>query len=189
VADLELPAVAAPFEGTLDLTNRQGKYGEHLVQLIVSAAGFQSSKPDDIGDGVDLVISRTHRRGEPLRLPNVEVQVKASRSLRSVGENWSFDLEVGHYDCLRTPGGVPRYLVVVDIRGDDPADWVSQTDQHFAFHKLAYWTSLVDEPGTDNAATIAVPIPKVNIYTPAVVADHMRSAREEFERFWQRATS
>jgi hypothetical protein len=181
--------VAAPFGGLLDAKNHQGKFGEHLTQLIVTSAGFQCTKPDDTGDGIDLVVSRTHPRNEPFRPPNVELQVKASRALRSVGADWSYDLEVAHYDCLRSPGAVPRYLILVDVRGANARDWVGFGGDFIVFHRAIFWTSLAGFPPTENTTTVAVPVPKRNRYTPFIVKRHMKDAREEFEQLLMRTSS
>lgn len=105
--------------GLLHPDTHQGNFGEHLVQLIVTSAGFDCYKPNDYGDGIDLAIAWTHPDGEEVRPPNVELQVKSSRALRTVDDAWSFDLEVSHYNCLRTPGPTRRFLVVVDIRSEN----------------------------------------------------------------------
>lgn len=166
--------------GLLHPDTHQGNFGEHLVQLIVTSAGFDCYKPNDFGDGIDLAIAWTHPDGEEIRPPNMELQVKSSRVLRSVGDSWSFDLEVAHYNSLRTLGATRRYLVLVDIRSENHTDWVGFGSDFAVFHKKAYWVDLQGKPATTNTSTIAVHVPKVNVLTPQVVHGKMLDARAGF---------
>jgi hypothetical protein len=103
----------------LDLDRHQGRFGEHFAQLIASAAGYTCYKPDDTGDGVDLVITHTQHDGVTVRPPNVELQVKTVRAPSFVSNDTelSYDLEIAHYNALRAPGPTRRYLVIVIVPG------------------------------------------------------------------------
>ena len=166
--------------GLLHPDTHQGNFGEHLVQLIVTAAGFDCYKPNDYGDGIDLAVAWTHPDGEEVRPPNVELQVKSSRILRSVNDEWSFDLEVAHYNNLRTRGATKRLLILVEINGDDYADWIGFGSDFVRFHKAAYWADLQDKPPTTNTHTVAVRVPKANRLTPQIVHSKMLEARADF---------
>jgi hypothetical protein len=170
------------YEGEmLDLDTQQGRYGEHLAQLVVTSAGYSCYKPDDTtGDGVDLVITHTQQDGQTARPPNVELQIKTVRRPRIVDGKISYDLEVKHYDALRTPGGTRRYLVVVLVPGPHPADWYALGRDFIAFWKSAYWRDLLGEPATTNTSKVAVHVPLANRYTQQTVHAHMAEARSAF---------
>lgn len=165
----------------LDLDRRQGRYGEHLTRLLVTAAGYSSSKPEDDGDGVDLVVSHTQHDGQTRRPPNLELQVKTVRGPRLVnglaGSSLSYDLELAHYNALRLPGPTARLLVVVVVPGDQPDKWYGQGERFLAFQESAHYVDLTGEPATANRTKIAVHLPLAQRFTPAIVDREMRRAR------------
>ena len=163
----------------LELDRHQGRFGEHFAQLIVTAAGYTCYKPEDTGDGIDLVLTHTQHDGVTVRPPNVELQVKTVRTptLVNKGTELSYDLEVAHYNALRAPGPTKRYLVVVVVPGDQPRDWYGQASEFTVFSEAAYWRDLLGEPTTPNTTTIAVRIPLANRYTPQIVQAHMSAHR------------
>ena len=163
----------------LDLDARQGLYGEHLTQLIVTAAGFVPHKPPDLGDGIDVVVSWTQRDQQTVRPPNVELQVKTTRTPRIVGKEVRYDLEVAHYEALRLPGPTQRYLVVVLVP-PDPGDWAGHGHDNHWFARNVLWTDLSGCPPTHNTSTVAVSVPLANIYTPGTVESHMQAAKSGF---------
>jgi hypothetical protein len=166
----------------LELDRHQGRFGEHLAQLIATAAGYTCYKPDDTGDGVDLVITHTQHDGVTFRPPNVELQVKTVRtpSLVNNGRDLSYDLEIAHYNALRAPGPTRRYLVVVVVPGEQPRDWYGQGQEFTVFRKAAYWRDLLGQPTTSNTSRIAVRIPLLSRYTPQVVHGHMTAALDVY---------
>lgn len=167
--------------GTLDPNTHQGKFGEHLVQLVVAAAGFSCSKPEDYGDGVDVTIARTHPdEAEIIIPPGVDLQVKSSRILRHSDDSVTYDLEVPYYNRLRARSSTPRYLILVDVRGDQPSSWVGYGADFGVIHKVAYWRSLLGFPATANTSTIAVSIPKRNRFTHSTVQWMMSKARDDY---------
>lgn len=166
----------------LDLDRHQGRFGEHLVQLIATTAGYTCYKPDDTGDGVDLVITHTQHDGVTARPPNVELQVKTVRapSLINNGKEISYDLAVAHYNALRAPGPTRRYFVVAVVPSDDPFDWYDDSEDCTLFRKAAYWHDLLGAPTTSNTSSIAVRVPLANRYTPEIVKSHMTGALTGF---------
>lgn len=173
----------------LELDRHQGRYGEDFARLIATSAGYTCYKPDDTGDGVDLVITHTQHDGVTFRPPNVELQVKTVRTPSSVagGRELSYDLEVAHYDALRAPGSTRRYLIVVVVPGDETRDWYGHGSDFTVFKRAAYWRDLLNAPTTANTAKIAVRVPLANRYTPQVVQAHMTTAREEFQARFRKA--
>jgi hypothetical protein len=166
----------------LDLDNHQGRYGEHFARLIATTAGYTCFKPEDTGDGIDLVITHTQHDGVTYRPPNIELQIKTVRlaSIVAGGTELSYDLEIPHYNALRAPGPTRRYLVVVIVPGDKPHDWYEEGPDFTVFKRAAYWRDLLNAPDTTNTTKIAVRIPLANRYTPEVVRDHMSAARKAF---------
>lgn len=166
----------------LELDRHQGRFGEHFAQLIVTSAGYTCYKPEDTGDGVDLVLTHTQHDGITVRPPNVELQVKTVRTptLVNNGTELSYDLEVAHYNALRAPGSTKRYLVVVVVPGDQPRNWHGQATKFTVFREAAYWRDLLGEPATPNTTKIAVRIPLAHRYTPQIVQAHMAVAYEAF---------
>jgi hypothetical protein len=166
----------------LELNRHQGRFGEHLAQLVATAGGYTCFKPDDTGDGVDLVITHTQHDRVTVRPPNVELQVKTVRKPSIVGDEISYDLEIDSYNALRSPGATRRYLVVVIVPGEEPADWYGHASAFTVFRKAVYWCDLLGKPSTPNTSKIAVRIPLAHRYTPRVVQEHMAAAREDFLR-------
>lgn len=168
----------------LDLDGQQGKFGERLVQLIVTTAGYNCYKPDDEGDHVDLVLTHTQGSRAIPRPPNVELQVKTVRNPSIIGREISYDLEAETYNTLCTPGGTKMYLVVVLVPGFDPHDWYGHGESFTVFNRGAYWQDLLNQPRTTNMSKIAVRIPLVNRYTPSVVQEHMRQAEDAYKQLF-----
>ncbi|CAO5146969.1 putative DUF4365 domain-containing protein [Frankia sp. AiPs1] len=166
----------------LDLDQRQGRYGEHLVQLIVTSAGYTCSKPDDTGDGVDLVVSRTQHDGDSPRPPNVEFQVKTIRNPTLAGGKLVYDLEVAHYNCLRADGPTRRYLALVTVPGQNPDDWHDHSQHYSIFRDAVFFVDLLGFPRTENRSRVRVKAALTDRLVPAVVDDFMRRAERDYSR-------
>jgi hypothetical protein len=164
----------------LELDRHQGRFGEHFTQLIATAAGYTCYKPDDTGDGVDLVITHTQHDGVTVRPPNVELAVKTVRTAILVNNRTelSYDLEIAHYNALRAPGPTRRYLIIVVVPGAQPHKWYGQGQNFTVFSEAAYWRDLFRAPTTSNTSKIAVRVPLINRYTPQVVHSHMVAESE-----------
>jgi hypothetical protein len=90
-----------------------------------------------------------------VRSPRLDIQLKAT-ARQLPDEVIPFDLDVGHYDALRSELlQVPRILVVVAVPAD-AADWVSATEQALTLRHCGYWLSLRGFAKSENTATVRV---------------------------------
>ncbi|MBX6390894.1 MAG: DUF4365 domain-containing protein [Frankia sp.] len=156
------------------------------MQLIATAAGYTCYKPDDTGDGIDLVICRTQHDGRSPRPPNLELQVKTIRSPELVDGELVYDLEIRHYNCLRSDGPTRRYLVLVTVPGDDPDSWHGHEEKASIFREAAFYVDLLGRGDTENKNTIRVKAPVAHRLVPAVVRELMRRAEIDYGRRFRR---
>lgn len=129
------------------------------VQAVAAGAGFTTASYDFDLDGIDLRV----QAGGQMR-PALELQLKATINLRGpIDDEYRFDLKTENYKRLREPTQTPRLLVVLKLPRDSN-EWIEITPHELMLRDRAYWVDLLGAPKTTNKRTIAVGIPKQNLF-------------------------
>lgn len=144
----------------MSLNDLKAEFSHAYVRAIAHAAGYfvqEANRPFD-GDGVDLTLL-ARGPGGAVRSPRLDLQLKAT-ARPPLADPFPFDLDVKNYEELRSQLlQVPRILVVVVVP-EDPATWVSATEQELTVRHCGYWKSLRGFAGTNNTAAVRVQMPR-----------------------------
>lgn len=126
------------------------------VAAIAGRAGYVVAQRNFDRDGIDLTIEA----GGHVR-PKLDLQLKATVSLKTDRDPVPYSLKVRNYELLRIPTQTPRILVVLDLPSDEN-QWMSVSTSQLILRHSAYWLSLRDFPETDVTTEKTVYIPKAN---------------------------
>jgi hypothetical protein len=152
----------------LELNFRKEQFSVAFVRALAAVAGLSVSRPEPDCDSEDLILSaRLH--GTPIRSPKVALQLKCSSNLGRGPDSVSIALPLKNYDDLRpTNLAVPRLLVVVEIPpGEEPNEWIHQTEERVCLLRSAYWLSLYDFRSVANNTSVTVHLPLQQRLTPS----------------------
>lgn len=91
----------------------------------------------------------------------IDFQAKASSSdlIELRDEALSYKLEAKSQRDLVVEGGTPRILIVL-LLPDDPAQWLTCTEDALTLRRCAWWVSLRGQAETDNLKTVRIDIPR-----------------------------
>ena len=143
------------------------------VQAVAAAAGYITAEPAFDRDSVDIQI----KAGGSMR-PALDLQLKATINLRELaGGNFSFKLPIGNYNDLRCVTLIPRLLVVLELPRDDNR-WLTISADKLVVRRRAYWLNLRGFEATENKASVAVRIPRQNLFNVESLRALMGQARE-----------
>ena len=99
--------------------------------------------------------------------PSIEVQLKSTTidGIREVRDGViTYDLEVGAYNkCIKVERHMPLLLVLLVLPRDE-REWLVNDEEALVKKKCAYWVSLQGRDRSTNDDTIAIDIPRVNIF-------------------------
>lgn len=153
----------------MDRNKAQECFADSFLLSAAGAAGCTAAKPGVDDDSIDWTLS-----SKLTRRPKLDVQMKSTIEDSGVGETIHYSLKRKNYDDLTlTLLSVPRILVLV-ILPREVADWLNLTPERLLLRKSAYWLSLTGFEPTDNAASVTVPIPRSNLFTPEVLTSIMQ---------------
>jgi Domain of unknown function (DUF4365) len=151
------------------------------VHAIAARAGYacQVKAPDE--ESVDVLISGSGRvhKTSIVGSPRLEIQLKASASLRLKADHVSFPLPRKNYEDLRAKSLVPKVLVVLMLP-EDPGEWLDVDEERMIVKRSAYWASLAGEPERSNTTSVSVRLPRSQRFTVDQLQELMkRVSREE----------
>ena len=130
------------------------------VRAVVYRAGWHLSFPEVDDHGIDGTIEA------PVRgMSKVDFQLKATTVYEVQGDRLAYDLRVENYNQLIAQDDVPRILILF-VMPDDPAQWLSCTDDELCVRKCAYWVQLMGLPPSSNTSTQRVHVPLTNLFHP-----------------------
>ena len=138
------------------------------VHAVAARAGYACQIINVDDDSVDVQLAakgRIHDKAV-LRSPKIDVQLKATAQRVLGDEHLAFSLKLKNYNDLREESLVPRLLVVLLLPEDD-GRWLEQTEDQMISRHCAYWRSLLGQPETDNATSVAVHLPREQRFTVA----------------------
>lgn len=139
---------------------RMEKLSIAYIKAVASFCGYGADQPEVDHDSIDLTI-----KSSAGRKPILDMQVKASGGINSVGDNFSFPLPVKNYNDLRQETLAPRILVVFCMP-DEQDKWIDHSVDHLLIRKCAYWVSLKNMPATTNTTTVSINVPTTNTLSP-----------------------
>ncbi len=144
----------------------------HAVAARAGLACVATDRHAD-GAGVDAVIRAKERFDSASLLTEftLEIQLKAtSRQLPLNDGRYSFRMEMGHYDKLRsTDVAAPRYLAVLMMPVPD-AQWLEVTAEQLICRRCVRWVSLRDASAVEQD-TVTVYVPETNVLTPEALRE------------------
>lgn len=140
------------------------------VRAVASRAGFAVEEVRRDRDSIDL---RIHARGAlgggVLHSPALAVQLKSTAlDLPDDGSGFPYDLKVKNYNDLVRTSLIPCVLVVF-LLPEDPARWLSWTEEALVLRRSAYWCSLCGLPATRNEATARVHLSRAQVFDGAAI--------------------
>lgn len=155
---------------------RQDHFSGAYIRAVCAVTGCGCAKPEPDDDKIDYIIS-SRVIGAVKTKPKIDIQVKCQMSgIATGGDQIPYPLDLETYNNLRDPLVTnPRYLVVVLVHSD-LEEWLVQTEEALTFRHCAYWCSLKGLPESTNATSQTVYLPRVNLFTPAVLRTMMERA-------------
>jgi hypothetical protein len=131
------------------------------VHAVAARAGYTCQVQTVDEDSVDVLIgARGYAHHQAVvRSPRIEVQLKATSSLRLAAKHLSFPLKRKNYDELRAPALIPRLLLVL-LLPENPAEWLETSEECMISRRCAYWLSLLGMPETSNTSSVSVRLPR-----------------------------
>lgn len=143
------------------LNRQQGYFGEKAVELLAAAGGLSCSRPD-IDFGSDVLFEAPD--GDVCR-----VQVKTTRADVAVLDgSLRYSLDIDTYDRLRRLTTVPLFLILIRVCAL-PTQPIECKEWEFVVRGTANYVSLRGEPATENATSVTVSLPLVNVVSPDVL--------------------
>ena len=141
----------------MDISQRKEQLSHAYVRAVASVAGYTVYKPEVDDDSVDLGLA-ARGRGDTIRSPRLEMQLKCTAQNVLRTEHISFELGKKNYDDLRGIDLlVPRILVVVVVP-EHLDEWVAQTEERLVIRRCGYWISLRSYADSENVASVTLQI-------------------------------
>jgi hypothetical protein len=131
------------------------------VHAVAARAGYTCQVQTVDEDSVDVLIGArgyVHHQAV-IRSPRLEIQLKATSSLRLGATHLTFPLKRKNYDELRAIALIPRLLLVL-LLPEKPAEWIETSEECMISRRCAYWLSLLGMPETGNTSSVSVRLPR-----------------------------
>lgn len=118
--------------------------------------------------GVDAELHAVGEYAENAVVTDMTVHLQLKATIRQPSQHddklsYSLD-DIKRYDKLRcTKTNLPRLLVVLFLP-EDPAAWLSQTEDELILRKCAYWVSLRGAPPSRNHKSQTVYLPRAQAF-------------------------
>ena len=128
----------------MTLNEQKQQLSVAYVHAVAAHAGYTCQVQVVDEDSVDVLIAATgyvHDRAV-LRSPRLEVQLKATSSLRLGAKHLVFPLKLKNYEDLRVTSLIPRLLLVL-LLPENPAEWIEMSEECMISRRCAYWASLL----------------------------------------------
>jgi hypothetical protein len=74
---------------------------------------------------------------------------------------------------------MPRILVVLYVP-EECERWMEISQERAILKHAAWWMNLQNTPATENKTSITLKIPRVNLFTPAILTDFLDQTRKKF---------
>jgi hypothetical protein len=163
--------------------NIESELSYAYLHAVASRAGFEctvAGRHSD-GAGIDAVLRVKELFGEGSFLTSftIDVQLKATIAEPSLHNGqYSFPLDVEHYDKLRSTSHAAVLLLVVLFLPADTGEWLTHSEDQLIARRCSYWVSLRGAPPSANTERQTIYIPKVNCLS----VDALRSLAAQISR-------
>ena len=163
----------------LPRNHRQESLSKTYVRAIAAQAGLICSEPG-YDYGIDLCLRAVQHRGQRFSDAGLQLDLQLKSTTRAgISESEiRFELEVNHYDSLRSAETHCPRLLVVFIMPEEEEAWVSQSEEELSLRHAAYWLSLRNAPPTSARKSIRVSLPRSNLFSVQAVNDWMNHIRK-----------
>ena len=168
---------------TISFKNQESVSLSYFSAVAAKANALMNLRNRD-EDGIDAIISKDIEiNGQEIN-SSLAFQVKSvySKSNYSINGNGDivYSLKVKNYNDLVKKANLERYLVVL-ILPEDSEEWVNQNSEELTIKKCMYYISLSGKPKSTNTSTVAVTIPKENVFDDANLLKLLNDVFEEDE--------
>ena len=92
-------------------------------------------------------------------------QAKSSTTATISGDEVRYSLRRKDYDALRQ-ADAPLHILILMLIPLDENDWISQAESDLCLRRCAYWLDLRGMPESPNRRTVAVRIPRGQVFDP-----------------------
>ena len=138
----------------------QEQLSKAYVRAVVYNAGWRLSLPEVDDHGIDGTL-----QAPVAGISKVDFQLKSTTRYEIQGNSIAYDLRVQNYNQLVATDDLPRILILL-LMPDNPAEWLSYTDEELCLRKCAYWVSLMGLQRSNNASGQRVHVPLANRFHP-----------------------
>lgn len=159
-------------------TQQQEEVSKAYLHAVAAKCGFAVGSWSQDHGGVDCTVGAASTVGMGyLARPKIDVQLKATcRTDVEHDEYVSWQLDMTHYDGLRSPAHAPHLLVVL-LLGSDVDQSIEHTVEQLVLRRCAYWVKMTGmQP--HNGQSVSVRLPKSNVFSP----DGLRAILERVSR-------
>ena len=105
--------------------------------------------------------------------PRIDFQAKSTSEDIEHLDHISYPLKVDNYARLIRKTSAPRILIVT-IVPPEPEQWLDQNTERLVARRCAYWEILKGRGPTSNIRTVAINIPKSQIFSPETLTELMQ---------------
>jgi hypothetical protein len=133
------------------------------VRAVAAAARVNIYRLEVDEDSIDIGFSVKSIAGQP-QSPKLDAQLKCVTELTGDGDIFRYPLKVKNYNELVGEHYVPIILIVVLVP-PDVQDWLAQDEGTLTMRRCGYWASLRDLAASDNASTVTVGLPRVQVFS------------------------
>jgi hypothetical protein len=162
----------------MDPQKQKEQFNYAYLCALAAHAGLNRVDAAVDDDSIDVSFKSKGYRGQPVRSPQIEFQLKCSSQDLIDGDVIKFPLSRKNYDDLRGADfASPRYLAVLLVPTEIDA-WVAHSHDHIALFNNCYWLSLRDAEPTENETQVTVAIPLAQRLTSVALREMMSRASQ-----------
>lgn len=161
--------VTARFAGHPTLTKEA--FSLAYIEGVAFAAGCTVGDVKIDDHKVDFILSRRGTNRQGLRVPKIEVQLKATSSpiWSADGETVSFDAEIDLHDELRADNRISPMVLMLMCMPPSPNDWATVHRDRTEIRDAMYYVNICGAAQSTNATTERIAIAATDIVTPSVL--------------------
>lgn len=167
--------------------HRKELFSFSYLSAIAAQAGANLNLGDGFFDyGIDAAFKQVINKVDNGKLVSsgvqFEVQAKCTENIRKLvsdEQHFSYDLKADNYNQLTEQSLVPRILVIVGVPKEDERLTIELENERMILKNLAYWVNLIGMEASSRTGTVAVRIPRQNLFTPSTVESFFDSISKE----------
>ncbi|GAC1607407.1 MAG: hypothetical protein NVS3B3_10200 [Aquirhabdus sp.] len=162
----------------MDPQKQKEQFNYAYMCALAAHAGLNRVDAAVDDDSIDVSFKGKGYRGQPVRSPQIEFQLKCTSQDLVDGDVIKFPLSRKNFDDLRgSDFASPRYLAVLLVPTEIEA-WIDHSVDHIALFNNCYWLSLRDAAPTENEAQVTVAIPLAQRLTSTALREMIDRASQ-----------